>query len=205
MPDTPPEMFSCLESLEFPGMHLLNLQIYYPYAVENDCHLEILLLCTFVLNLFPSKMVFHLRLVIWTTICSQGGSFISFSPLSCSGILCPLCQICLTFISCIARSGSHCLQLHTLRWIKYQIFWLNHSNSSTVFLLPYRFLMLIAIEQIFTNAGNWEDMTLHEYKCIPLVRCTKCFLFKVKEKKNAYWLLTVCQDLYEMFYMFISI
>lgn len=198
-------MFSCLEFLEFPGMHLLNLQLYYPNTVENDCHLEILPLCTFLLNVFPLKMVFNLISVIWTIVCSQGASFISFSPLSCSGILCPLHKICLTFISLIAKSGSHCLQLHTLQCVKYQIFWLNHSNSSTVFLLPYQFLMLIAIEQIFTNAGNWEDMTLHEYRCIPLVHSTKCFLFKVKEKKNIYWLLTVCQELYEMLYIFISI
>lgn len=116
-----------------------------------------------------------------------------------------LYKICFIFVSFMARSESHCLQWHILQCIKYQIFWLNHSNSSAIFLLPYQFLRLIASEQIFTNAGNWGGMALREHKCIILIHSAKCFLFKVKERKNIYWMLTACQELYVTLYIFISI
>ena len=147
-------------------------------------------------------MVFHLRSVTWSAGYSPGGPSTTFSIVSYSGIPCPALKASFPHLL-MARPESYCLQLCNIQRVKYQIFSLNYSTSSTVFLLSYLFLRLIAIEQIFTNAGSWGDMTLHEYKCIPLIHSTKCFLFKVTGRKeiDIYWILTVCQELY----IFISI
>lgn len=154
-----PQIISRLESLVFTGMHLLSTTKL--LVVEKDCPLEILLLWTFVLNLVPLNMVFHFRLIIWTLAADRE------APLFCSVLFPTLAffvqyQINLAFISFMARSESHCLQSHKVQCVKYKIFYLNHSKSSTVFLLPYLFLRLIAIEQIFTNAGI-EDIWLSMY------------------------------------------
>lgn len=143
--------------------------------------------------------MFHFRFMICNISCSQGCSSISFSFLFCSGVFCPVTNT--------SESESYCLPLLNTQCVKYRIFSLNHSNSSTVFLLPYLFLGLIGIKQISTNAASWGDMTLHEYKCIPLTHSIKCFLFRVMERKeiDIYWKLTVCQVLYKMLYIFVSI
>lgn len=143
--------------------------------------------------------MFHFRFMICNISCSQGCSSISFSFLFCSGVFCPVTNT--------SESESYCLPLLNTQCVKYRIFSLNHSNLSTVFLLPYLFLGLIGIKQISTNARSWGDMTLHEYKCIPLTHSIKCFLFRVMERKeiDIYWKLTVCQVLYKMLYIFVSI
>lgn len=94
-------------------------------------------------------MVFHLRLATWSAGCSQGGPSITFSIVSYSGILCPVSNASFPHLL-MAKSEFYCLQLCNIHCVKYQIFSLNYSTSSTAFLLSYLFLRLIAIEQIFT-------------------------------------------------------
>lgn len=172
--------------------------------LPNDCWdrlpPKILWWYTFVLNWVPLNVAFHLRLVIWTIAYSQGDLSITFSIVSYSDIL---FQYQMHFPSCLkGKVHVFLLSLCNTQCVKKQIVSLNYSTSLTAFLLPYLFLRLTAIKQIFTNAGSW-DVTLHEYKCIPQICYTKCFLFKVMGRKeiDIYWMLTVCQQLY----IFISI